>query len=186
MPRRGGAFRSLLRVLRSRDGSRRNPSSVVEVVAGGGACAPGRRLDLRHRSGRPSSCEVARPSIDSGAARTRRRSCGVRDCDGRTMSRQSAAADLPAASALVRADTRCRLRGRASSGGPRRQAPQGRGLPRGRPVPGASPRDVPRRGPCSAAQLQRMGRQPPAEVSPKARCRIRGGRGPKHASHHNT
>src|SRR5438093_11950242 len=58
LPGRGRTLRPLLRVLRSRDGARREPPNLVEAVAAGGAGAACGRIDLWNRPGGPTSCQV--------------------------------------------------------------------------------------------------------------------------------
>jgi hypothetical protein len=59
LPRRGRAIRPLLRILRSRDGARGEPSDVVEAVAAGSAGAAGGRPCLRHSPGRITPSQVS-------------------------------------------------------------------------------------------------------------------------------
>src|ERR1700674_5127330 len=77
LQRSGGSVRPLLRILRSRDGSWREPHDVVAAVAGRGAGAAGSGPDLRHSRGTARG-EIDTPPRFRGEARTTARGRGPR------------------------------------------------------------------------------------------------------------
>jgi hypothetical protein len=158
-------LRSVLRLLRPRARAWPGPADLVAAVAAGSARASGRGADRRHLVGGHPSDQV---TIDSIALRIRRRSCGVRGCDGRTTRKPSAAAGLPAASARALFDTRCRLRDRASSAALRHPGPRGRGPQAEKLGPEGRRSDARRPAADSASRRPQRDRQPPGEYRSKA------------------
>jgi hypothetical protein len=154
------SLRPLLRLLRPRARAWPGPADLVAVMAAGGARAAGRGAHRRHLVGVDSSDQV---TIGSAALRIRRRSCGVRGCDGRTMRTRGAAVGLPAASARVHGGTRCHPLGRASIAAPRRPGPQGRGPRAEKLGPGGRRCGARRPAAGSESRRPRRDRQPLGE-----------------------